>query len=356
MNMDSTADVNSDVHKTFDAIAAYFVNCYWNQLYKHAETILAERKDVSIAGIDEAYKLTLRRYYAAFSSKTGPDDRENSDYTNIIADLHNVYKYYFKSAISLDGFVGIVVAAVVPADIYQQMEGLSHQKNAFFRQTLTECLMKFTMYIVSECVHDVINARQRDAAMACLAKWKKAFIGFMYQERIKLQRMAVAQAIGAPLTAVAPSSDTGDMMPAKVVVAMQEKIKLLLSEKADLIRLVNAHVVSIKRYQLTIKKLIGENKKLEVLNTQMTAMIENSAEISEEDPPPRVAPPAAPAAPIVPAAPAVAVPISTPLDNLEDFGGDRLDKITNGNLAPDVGVDDISLDDTIEYKGLDADD
>jgi hypothetical protein len=172
----------------------------------------------------------------------------------MLNELHKYCSKYMNVKCSFMDFVDVIVARLLPPESYQSIRHKHEAKIMTFRTVLLKVIGKFTNYILSRRLNDVLNddesVRLRpDMLPAC----KQEFNVILEAERNEL---------GAKINAVqhgVPAGGREDHIYRDINERLQHQIKILLHEKAELAQRCN----QLSQAYLAIKDIaLGKEQEL----------------------------------------------------------------------------------------------
>lgn len=229
----------------FDVLSTYFVNCYWNELYKHANDAFVQQQFNSLS---DAYCEMVERYRRAFT-ELDPNERVNHNYDRIMKDIHNSYNFYFRSTSTFSDFIDILSKQFIPRDLYASLPRQDKRKDEIIRRALTKVVNAFSLFTATSGLQAVIQGRNQNAQQSMMG-WKQKGIELFNKERSELYARSMAEKTG-----IDPNKKEG--ISREAFEKMQEKIKDLIHDKADLQKKLNDHV----KYIHLLKRRIAELEK-----------------------------------------------------------------------------------------------
>ena len=236
--------MNNESRDIFDVLSAYFVNCYWNELYKHANDAFVQQHFNTIG---ESYCEMVERYRRAFT-ESDPKEK-NHNFERILTDIHNSYNFYFKSHSNISDFIDVLSKHFIPRDLYASLPRQDRRKDDMIRRVLTKVINAFSLFTATEGLVTVTQGRGQNAQQNMMG-WKAKGIELFNKERSELYARAMAKKTG-----VDPNKKEG--ISREAFEKMQEKLKELIHEKADLRKQLNNHV----RYIQLLKRRVAELEK-----------------------------------------------------------------------------------------------
>jgi hypothetical protein len=236
------ADNTRDI---FDVMSTYFVNCYWNELFKHANDAFVQQQFPTLG---ESYCEMVERYRRAFTD-LDPNERVNHNYDRILKDIHNSFNFYFQSQSSYSDFIDTISKQFIPRDLYASLPRQDRRKDEMVRRVLTKVVNTFSMFTATEGLVTVTQGRGQNAQQNMM-NWKVKGIELFNKERSDLYARAMAGKTG-----VDPNKKEG--ISREAFEKMQEKIKELIHEKADLRKKLNSHA----QYINLLKRKIAESER-----------------------------------------------------------------------------------------------
>jgi hypothetical protein len=228
----------------FDVLSTYFVNCYWNELFKHANDALIQQQFNSIG---DSYCEMVERYRRAFTDYN-PKER-NHNYERILKDIHNSYNFYFRSNSSYTDFIDVLSKQFIPRDIYASLPRQDRRKDEMVKRVLCKVVNAFSLFTVTEGLSTVTQGRGQRAKDNMMA-WKAKGIELFNKERSELYARAMAEKTG-----VDPNKKEG--ISREAFEKMQGKIKELIMEKAELRKQLNKY----GQYINLLKRRVAELEK-----------------------------------------------------------------------------------------------
>ena len=229
----------------FDVLSTYFVNCYWNELYKHANDAFVQQQFNSLG---DAYCEMIERYRRAFT-ELDPNERVNHNYDRIMKDIHNSYNFYFRSTSTFPDFIDVLSKQFIPKDLYTGLPRQDKRKDEIVRRALTKVVNAFSLYTATSGLQAVIQGRSQNAQQNMMV-WKQKGMELFNKERSELYARSMAGKTG-----VDPNKKEG--ISREAFEKMQEKLKDLIHDKADLQKKLNDHV----KYIHLLKRRIAELEK-----------------------------------------------------------------------------------------------
>lgn len=229
----------------FDVLSTYFVNCYWNELYKHANDAFVQQQFNSLS---DAYCEMIERYRRAFT-ELDPNERVNHNYDRIMKDIHNSYNFYFRSTSTFSDFIDILSKQFIPKDLYAGLPRQDKRKDEIVRRALTKVVNAFSLFTATNGLQAAIQGRNQNAQQNMMG-WKQKGIELFNKERSELYARSMAGKTG-----IDPNKKEG--ISREAFEKMQEKLKELIHDKADLQKKLNDHV----KYIHLLKRRIGELEK-----------------------------------------------------------------------------------------------
>ncbi len=237
--------MNDESRDIFDVLSTYFVNCYWNELYKHANDAFVEQQFNSLG---EAYCEMIERYRRAFT-ELDPNERVNHNYDRIMKDIHNSYNFYFRSTSTFSDFIDVLSKQFIPKDLYASLPRQDKRKDEIVRRALSKVVNAFSLFTATNGLQIAIQGRTQNAQQN-MTGWKQKGIELFNKERSDLYARSMAGKTG-----IDPNKKEG--ISREAFEKMQEKIKDLIHDKADLQKKLNDHV----KYIHLLKRRIAELEK-----------------------------------------------------------------------------------------------
>lgn len=328
---------------TFEIISTYFSNIFWNKLYSAA---LQEWREEKFKKIEDAYQNTIVRYNQAFGSPDQPNERRNAGYKRVVEDLYTHYRRYVDAADTLSAFLCNISAHFFPQNQHNRLSAYDTRRESAVRSILTRAVAKFTLYVQNEGIKIVTNPENRKNAAAHVDTWKRQFTSFLTQEKNAFCSILLASENG-----INPNQNAIPMINKEVFDRLQNKIKTLITEKADLVKTHN----NMTRYVQTLTKIVKdkeeENIKLraELLAAQQRGRARPAAPMAPTSAPVSapVMRPTTPAVSSAPAPMATAIAESEALEDLKDaeYEGEDIPLVEGEDLMDDLGEKDFQPDD-----------
>lgn len=233
--MDLPYDKNnysSKTIETYEIMAAYFVDIFYNHLYNEATKL---KINGSCSSITEGYKHALNAFIKGLNNA--------KLYKKYIVGIHHYYITVGFASISFSKCVDRVTQEFIPIDYFNSLT--STQKMGVLRMILTSSLKQFITFIVTEYLTKIIDFhKEKDNARILQDTLINCFI---------LEREAMYQRF------ITSQTNDNTNINSKLMSNMQNEIKKLVFEKLELKK---------KCEQLTKLYLIkkeNENKQKELI-------------------------------------------------------------------------------------------
>ncbi len=235
--------------ETFEILAAYFVDVYYNHLYIEAKVFKTSQKT---SNITEGYKHALNAYIQAVENP--------KMYKRILTGIID----YFESL----GFVNInfmqcidkIIKEFVPEDFFNSVN--KQQKIALLKSIIYQINKNFLEKIVRKFLGVIIDNHNDQDNIRVL---QDEFIDILFLERENMFHRFVAKSV----------NNTGSSVNNKILESMQTEIKLLLKEKLNL----KKNIVILKK--IIIKKEHELQESNTKYNTLLNSNLESLNEITE---------------------------------------------------------------------------
>lgn len=231
----------------FQIFGVYFANCYWNSLYNEALNIWHRE---NIESLDEAYKLSIKRYNLAFCRKANSSEPQNRHFIEIMKDLHKNYKMYLGVSDTYLDFIDTVVKFLIPPDYYAELPRRDQRKDDIFREILSKTLTRFTIFASQDGLQDVVDREIRKDAEEQVCSWKKKFIEFLQLEKNNFCSLLLANSSGIDIR----DADEIPSIPKSMLDKINERMRILMNEKATIIRERNQFAKLAQSYKSIILK------------------------------------------------------------------------------------------------------
>lgn len=244
--------------ETFEMIAAYYIDLFYNHLYFEAKKL---RNDKVVGSITEGYKHTLTSFLQGIE-----DPRL---YKKSLLAMHTFFIENGFASLTFTQCMERVTREFIPEDYYESV--INSKKNSILRSVLSGVNKNFILKLVNNYLSMVIDQHNEPDNTRIL---QDEFIDLLLIEKESMYKRFI---VGKTKTSSNPNKST-------IIESMQKEIKLLCSEKYNLKKLnVNLKKIILlkeKQHALDIAKI---EQLTNIINELKNELPDNSLKVSAED-------------------------------------------------------------------------
>ena len=233
---------------TFEIMASYFVNDYYNHIYIEAKTLKTNK---NVNSITEGYKHTLNLY------RQGLDD--NKSYKKLLSYIHSYFGSLGYSSMSFTECLERIAEEFIPKDYYSVVS--KSQKHAIIKRIICNSNAAFIEKVVRRFLPLIIDNHEDADNIRIM---QDEFIDVLILERESTYQLFVARKV---------TTNNAPRINVALFEKMQNEIKNSLKERAEL----KKTIIDLKKTLSDFKKVLlkkemdlrNEKAQIEVLNSNI---------------------------------------------------------------------------------------
>ena len=138
---------------TYDLLASYFVDVYYNHLYAEAIKMMNDSSN-PISSITEGYRHCVLAFITAIDNTTSYYKAKH--YSNMLKEINEYFtKWTSFSTLSLSECINRIVKEFVPSDYFTSLN--KDQKRNLLRRVLVNSIREFSKLVVQEYITNIID-------------------------------------------------------------------------------------------------------------------------------------------------------------------------------------------------------
>lgn len=215
----------------YEIVAYYFVNYYYNYLYKIAK----QKKSQNGNSITDEYKNLISYYIKAFQYY-------GEHYTRILSGMNATYQQYTRhETFTVADFTDRFLQAFIPSEFYEALA--TREKDQFMITILTSIVTEFSRKVIE---HDMLTKIIDDRRDVEHFRFLKSYlVDLQIMEREKMTN-----------TLISKIKSDNDHIPRHVAIKMQQTIQSLAREKVRI-------AADLKKQKMINMKLINYIKEIQ---------------------------------------------------------------------------------------------
>lgn len=234
---------NKKTLDTFEIMAAYFVDIYYNHLYHEAKKL---RTNNNVSSITEGYKHALNAFMQGI---------ENPKlYKKTLVGIHGYFELSGFSSMTFSECIERMTVEFIPQDYYSSVT--KPQKTSLLKHVLSQSNKQFIEKLVRKFLHLIIDNHMDEDNTRIL---QDEFIDVLIMERENVYHLFIS----------AQTKTTKSTVNSSTVDAMKNEIKGLYKEKFELKKTSNIMKKIIIKKDETVKQLMEEISELKDENIEL---------------------------------------------------------------------------------------
>jgi hypothetical protein len=231
---------------TFDVVAAYLVDIYYNELYGQAVKWKNANK---VPSVTEGYKHTVAMFVSAMSNESKKKDKIKyyEDVLNGIKEYFTLYTSF--ATLTISDCINKITYEFIPNDYFNGLTK-EHQRS-ILRNSLNNVIREFSKRVIRDFIRQIIDNHEESANIPLL---KECIVDLLINEREMYYHKFLDSTGGN-------QSETIDK---SLAIKMQQEIKTLSIETTTLTKDLSEAKEQNNEHIKHIKQLINKYKSLEV--------------------------------------------------------------------------------------------
>jgi outer membrane biosynthesis protein TonB len=257
---------------TFDVVASYLVDIYYNELYGQA---VKWKNAGKVPSVTEGYKHTVAMFVSAMNGSS------KKDKTKYYEDVLNGIKEYFTlytsfSTLTISDCINKITHEFIPSDYFKELS--KDQQRSILKNSLNNIIREFSKRVIKDFIKQIIDNHDESANIDLL---KECIVDLLINEREHYYHRFLDSTGGKHAETVDKS----------FAIRMQQEIKKISTEKIQLINALTECKNQNNEHVKHIKQLIHKYKTLEskfnLLKSETDAKIRRLSQQSQPQPPPQ---------------------------------------------------------------------